>query len=766
MVFVYAILSAPFVAFALLLLAACVRWLSPKRHPDMDFRYMLGQTLCLLLVRSFYRIRTLDFDKVPARGGVILVANHVSYADVVVIGAFCPRPVRFLSWDGFEKNIFTRAIMRFYRTIPVAPTKAKEAVRRTTERLKSGELVCIFPEGQLTRTGALNAFRPGYELIARISGCPVVPVYVDGLWGSVFSHRNGTPFRQRPESWPRHITVRFGGVLSDTSPITARNALLDLGAAAFAERPELNRHLARAVVAAACSHPGLESIIDRASARTVFSNARTIAVAHALADRLKVLAPEPRVGIILPPGVPGTVANLACVFAGKTPVNLNFTLGSAALEHCFAKGGIKTVLTIDAFRAKISEKLEVPWPENTVDVLREIKALGKPGIVLRELAVRLLSGRLVCALWRLPKNGGDSEAALLFTSGSSGTPKGVVLSHRNLLANAEQIFESGIVPEDGRLLANLPIFHSFGHTVGIWFALVRGVCCVCLPSPLDTKRNVETIREEKVNTLIGTPTFYRSYLKKPVKEDFASVTRTIAGAEKTPVGFVKEWQEKIGGPYFEGYGATETSPVVAVNVPDAIDDEAPGGIRPGSKPGSVGRLIVGMSARVYDAITGEVVGFEKPGLLSVKGANVFTGYLDDEKKTAEALKDGWYSTGDLVRIDEEGFIFIEGRLSRFSKIAGEMVPHGAVEEAVVAAYNLDSDGEPKIAVAGRADVAKGEAVVLLTTVDIAPDDLREKLTAAGIANLWVPKVVKKVAAIPVLATGKLDLQAVKKLAAE
>ena len=766
MVIVYAILLVPVAALFLLLTASAVMWCLPGRHPDMDFRYLLGRTLCRVLVFLCYRTRVLNTELVPPSGAAILVANHVSYADVVIIGAFCPRPVRFLSWEGFESHLLTRLIMRFFRTIPVSPVKAKEAVRRTAERLKEGQLVCIFPEGQLTRTGALGAFRPGYELIARISGAPVIPVYVDGLWGSIFSHRHGKPFMQRPESWPRHILIRFGAPLPDSSVPTVRNALLDLGAVCFAERPELMVDAGRAVVMAACSHPGVKSVVDRAAARTEFSNARTVAVARAFAERLKVVAPEARVGIILPPGVPGTVANLACVFAGKTPVNLNFTLGRAALDHCFEKGGIKTVLTIDAFRAKISEKLTVPWPENTVDMLKELKALDKGAVIVRELAVRLLPGRMVCALWRIPRHGGDRECSLLFTSGSSGTPKGVVLSHRNVLANSEQIFESGIVPDEGRLLANLPIFHSFGHTVGIWFALVRGVSCVCLPSPLDAKRNIDAVREEKVNTLIGTPTFYRSYLKKLDKDAMASVERTIAGAEKTPAGFAKEWEEKIGGRYYEGYGATETSPVVAVNVPDSPDPEAPGGMRAGSKPGSVGRLIVGMSARVYDAITGEVVGFDKPGLLSVKGANVFGGYLDDEKKTAEALKDGWYATGDLVRIDAEGFIFIEGRLSRFSKIAGEMVPHGAVEEAVVAAYALDSEGDPKVAVAGRADAQKGEAVVLLTTLDINADELRDKLTAAGIANLWIPKIVKKVDAIPVLATGKLDLQALKKLAAE
>jgi acyl-[acyl-carrier-protein]-phospholipid O-acyltransferase/long-chain-fatty-acid--[acyl-carrier-protein] ligase len=764
---IYALLFIPFfVVPGLLLPVALVRWLSPRRHPDADFIYILSQTMCLLIVKCFYRTRILNPENVPAKGGALLIANHVSYVDVIVLGAYSPRPIRFMSWEGFENNFLLRIVMRSMKTIPVSPLRAKEAIRRACDKLKAGELVCIFPEGQLTRTGALNEFRPGYELIARISKVPVYPAFVDGLWGSVFSHRHGAPFRQTPTSWPRPITVRFGPVLADTAMVHARNALLDLGAEAFADRPEMGRHIAGAVVRAACAKPGVEAVVDRAAGKTVFTAARTVAVARVFAKRLKEIAPEKRVGLILPPGVPGTVVNLACLFAGKTPVNLNFTLGRTALEHCFAKADIRTVLTIDAFRAKVSEKMDVPWPENTVDMLTELKALNKGAVIANEIAVRALPGGLVTTLWGIPCQGGDAEAALLFTSGSAGTPKGVVLSHRNILSNAEQIFESGIVPDEGCLLSNLPIFHSFGHTVGIWFSLVRGVRCVCLPSPLDAKRNIEVIREEKVNTLIGTPTFYRGYLKKVTPGEKTTIERIIAGAEKTPAGFAAECEEKLGGRYFEGYGATETSPVVAVNVPDVADEDAPGGIRKGSKPGSVGRLIAGMTARVYSPLTGEALGFNETGLLSLKGANVFSGYLDDPAKTAESLKDGWYATGDLARIDEEGFIFIEGRLARFSKIAGEMVPHGAIEDAVVAAFGLPQDGEPQVAVSCRADAQKGEAVVLLTTVDIEAEDLRQKLTAAGLANLWVPKVIKKVPAIPVLATGKLDLRALKELAAE
>lgn len=764
MCFLFALLVAlilPPLAFVAFVLA---RWLSPRRHPEADLPYIFIQSACIVLVRLFYRTRRIGLENIPERGGAILICNHVSYADAAILGAYSPRPIRFLSWEGFERTPFMRLLMRSAKTIPVSPNKAKEAVRRACECLSAGELIGIFPEGQLTRTGALNEFRPGYGLIARISGAPVLPAYVDGLWGSFFSHRDGAPFSRRPSFRRRPITLRFGPLLTETSLMKSRQALLELGADAFSERAETGEHLLRAVVRSAGRRPGRTAIIDRASGRMEFSAARTAAAARALSKRLLQIAPEERVGIILPPGIPGVVANYACLMAGKVPVNLNFTLGRAALEQCFASAGIRTVLTVGAFREKVSEKLDVPWPANTVDVAEELRAL-KTRIVVAEAQVRLLPVSLLLALWRVPSEGGDAEATVLFTSGSSGAPKGVVLSHRNILSNAEQLHESGVVPAQARLLANLPIFHSFGHTVTLWYAFTRGVLCVCTPSPLDVSRNITVMREERVNIAIGTPTFLRGYLKRLKPGELPCLGRVVVGAEKTPAGFAEEWETKVGGRYYEGYGATETSPVVSVNVPDVPDSEAPGGVRLGNKAGSVGRLFPGMSVRIIDMETGEEADFNRHGLLHLRGPNVFRGYLGDPGRTSEVLRDGWYCTGDIARMDEEGFLYIEGRLSRFSKLGGEMVPHGVVEEAVNAALGLSPEGEPSIAIAGRSDAQKGEALVLLATMDVDMDLLRRKLAEAGLANLWIPKLFLRVPAIPVLASGKLDLRELRRLAA-
>jgi acyl-[acyl-carrier-protein]-phospholipid O-acyltransferase/long-chain-fatty-acid--[acyl-carrier-protein] ligase len=352
----------------------------------------------------------------------------------------------------------------------------------------------------------------------------------------------------------------------------------------------------------------------------------------------------------------------------------------------------------------------------------------------------------------------------LFTSGSSGEPKGVILSHRNILANLRQIEDADILPPTAVLLSSLPVFHSFGFTVGLWYFMTRDGTLVTLPSPLDTNGSIKAIKEERVTVTVGTPTFLRPYLRRATAEDLKSLEWVVVGAEKLPDDLAAGFGEQLQTAMLEGYGITETSPVLAVNVPDKAEDEAPNGIWTGNIRGSVGRPVMGVAVRFVDIETGAVLPIGQVGLLEVRGANVFTGYLGDPARTAEAIVDGWYRTGDLARLDDDGFLYLAGRLSRFSKIGGEMVPHGTVEQALLKALNLQASAEAVIAVSAVSDPAKGEQLVVLHTVDLDPDALRATLAAEGLANLWIPKVFKKVAVIPILGTGKLDLNKLRQLA--
>ena len=330
-----------------------------------------------------------------------------------------------------------------------------------------------------------------------------------------------------------------------------------------------------------------------------------------------------------------------------------------------------------------------------------------------------------------------------------------------------QIDASGLLPVAEKILGNLPIFHSFGFTVTLWYPLLRGCGVVTLPSPLDVKKAADVIEGESVTVLVGTPTFLKPYLKRIEPDKLKSLRYVVAGAEKTPDGFADLWERRMGSTYLEGYGLTETSPVVSVNLPHKPSEgDYPGSSDDGSRRGSVGRLMPGQVARILNPDTLEEWPLDAVGLLALKGPNVFEAYLDDPDRTAE-VKDGeWFITGDLARIDADGFIYIEGRLSRFSKIAGEMVPHGTIEEALNEAFDLLDSEYPMLAVGARADASKGEALVLLAAMNLSVEQVREALTGAGFTNLWIPKEIKQVDAIPTLATGKLDLRAIKEIAAE
>ena len=457
------------------------------------------------------------------------------------------------------------------------------------------------------------------------------------------------------------------------------------------------------------------------------------------------------------------MANLAVLFAGKIPVNLNFTSGRAAIEASLRLGEVSTVLTAEAVQKKV---VNFPWPEKTLDLRQEIMACGKLTILKWLAAAWLLPGKLLATLLGLPKVGGHEEAGLLFTSGTAGEPKGVPLSHRNILGNCAQISATGILPKEETLLACLPIFHSMGFTATLWYPVLRGCRIVTTPSPLDSRRIAEVIAAERVTVLVGAPTFIRPLLKKAERHELRSLHFAVSGAEKMPVELHDAFKERFGVELLQGYGLTETTPVTNINLPEPLKKVRGAEAHRGHRLGSVGRLLPGMTARIMDAENGAELPLSSGGVVWFRGPNVFAGYLKDEQKTRAALRDGWFNTGDLGRFDEDGFLYIEGRLSRFSKVGGEMVPHGTVEQKINEAYQIDQGEGPAIVVVGVPDTSKGEALVLLTSIAINGDELREKLFQAGLPNLWIPKIIRRVEKIPLLGSGKTDFKGCRKLAME
>jgi acyl-[acyl-carrier-protein]-phospholipid O-acyltransferase / long-chain-fatty-acid--[acyl-carrier-protein] ligase len=715
----------------------------------------------LPLMRLLYRVRAVGRERLP-RGGFLLLPNHITWVDAIILLIACPRPIRFMIAEEFYRNRWLHWVLRIVRCIPITPRRAKDAMRLAAEMIRDGEIICVFPEGELTRSGVLGGLRRGYELIARRAEAPVVPVWLDQLWGSIFSFQGGRFFRKWPQHFPYPAAVEFGPPLSpnEADTATVREHLLKLGERCFSRRPALQASLGVAAVRGLARHPFRTAVLEGMDGSSL-SRSKLLGAAAALSRHLRREHPEKRIAIVLPASKGAVVANLAVVLANKVPVGLNFTSGRNALVRAREIAGLTTAISARAFSPRIPD---FPWPQNVIQ-LDEVLPKMKRQIFLWWMAAILLPASGLARLLGLAREGDNEEAVLLFTSGSSGDPKGVVLSHRNLVGNVAQFRIVLDATKEDLVLASLPFFHSFGCTVTLWFPLIDGVRVITYPNPLDAAKCAQLIGEHRVTVVLAAPTFLRGYLRKAAPEQFATVRLTITGAEKLPRHLAEAFEEKIGKPVFEGYGLTETSPVVSVNLPNPTPSTPGETIQPASRPGSVGKLVPGVAAEIRDPDTGEKLSLHDSGMLWLRGPNIFEGYLNDAQRTADVLQAGWLKTGDLGRFDEDGFLFIEGRLSRFSKIGGEMVPHETLEHKIAAALALSQEGERSIAITSVIDEQKGEALVLLTTTPIDQTNLRTQLHQAGVPNLWIPKTIRQVEKIPVLATGKLDLRACAELAA-
>lgn len=729
-----------------------------RSNPAQRALYALG----FFLGRAFYRVDAFGQERLPS-GGFLLLPNHISFVDAIILQVACrQRRIRYIVDQAWYDKPLLHPLLKLLGCIPIAPRRAKEAVRFAAEHIRAGEIVCLFPEGQLTRSGTLLRLQRGYELIARQAGAPVVPVWLDQLWGSIFSHQGGKVFRKWPRQIPYRVTVAFAEALpGERADIaTVREELLKLGEFCFSRRPSLDRHLGRAAVAGLKRRPFATAVIDGIDHSTL-SNAKLLGAAAALSRELRQKFPDDsRIAIVLPASKGAVVANLAVVLAGKVPVGLNFTSGRAAIESCCQRANLRVAITATAFMQRLGD---FPWP-NEVVRLDEIMPPIRMSIFRWWMRSLFLPARLLCRSLEIPKQAGPDEAILLFTSGSSGDPKGVVLTHRNILGNVAQFNALLDAAKTDAILASLPFFHSFGSTVTLWYPLLEGVRTITTPNPLESAKNAALIEKYKITLLLAAPTFLRGYLRKAEPEQFRSLRLIITGAEKLPLDLAEAFEEKFGKHVFEGYGLTETSPVVSVNLPEPEPKSPNDVVQPSSRAGSVGKMAPGIAAEIREPETDRKLSLHQSGMLWLRGVNIFGGYLHDAERTAEVLRDGWFKTGDIGRFDEDGFLYIEGRLSRFSKIGGEMVPHEALEQKILSSLGLSGQSDRLVAIVGVSDESKGEAVVLLSAVDVDLAQLREKLREAGVPNLWIPKKICRLEAIPLLASGKLDLTRCKEAA--
>jgi acyl-[acyl-carrier-protein]-phospholipid O-acyltransferase/long-chain-fatty-acid--[acyl-carrier-protein] ligase len=727
--------------------------------PDALLRFVLW-----FLTRTVYRIRVNGVENIPAKGGALFVCNHLSLADAMLLLASTDRNVRFMMYKAHYELPWIKPGARMLGVIPISseqrPREMLKSLQAASDAIKNGEVVCIFAEGQITRIGQMMPFRRGFERIMKDVEAPIIPVALDGVWGSIFSFDRGRFLWKWPRRFPHPVTVNYGKPMPHTStPFEVRQAVQELQAEAWTYRKAHMKTLHRAFVRTARTHPFRFAMADAQNKKVSFTSVliRTIF----LGGRLKkVCGNQKMIGLLLPPSVPGALVNFACLLAGKVPVNLNYTVSEETLASCIRQCEIQTVITSKTFLEKV--KLKVPCQTVFLEDLAANPGLGEK-LVAMFIALLFPAGLLERALGREKKIALDDLATVIFSSGSTGEPKGVMLSHYNVGSNIEQLEQVFGLGKSDCVLGVLPFFHSFGFTGTLFLPAVTGVGAVYHPNPLDAKTIGPLVNDYAATFLLATPTFLQLYLRGCAPEDFGSLRVVMTGAEKLPDRLAAAFEEHFGIRPLEGYGCTECAPAVAVNTHDF---RSAGFRQVGGKRGKIGHPLAGVSVRIVDPDTRAPQPMGQPGLMLVRGPNVMQGYLGKPEKTAEVLHDGWYTTGDIAAIDEDGFLQITDRLSRFSKIGGEMVPHIKVEERL---HELAGITEQTFVVAGVPDEKKGERLVVLHKLpDARLAEVLEKLTQTDLPNLWKPRADQffKVENFPLLGTGKLDLRKVKDIAAQ
>lgn len=736
-----------------------------RKLPQSLVRY-----ITTVLVTRRYHIEVLGFNNIPEQRAVLLLGNHVSWIDWAIIQIASPRPVRFVMQRELYERWYLKWFLDFFGVIPIASSRIKEALKRINELLRANEVVCLFPEGAISRTGLLGVFQRGYEkAVADVDGV-ILPFYLHGLWGSRFSRANSRLRDNHRRGVKRHIIVAFGETLSIETPAQkVKTRVFELSVTAWKHFAHTLQPLPRAWCHTVKKMGSSLAIAD--SNGSTLSGHRALTAVIALAQLIDRNSPEQNIGLLLPNTSAGIIANMATLLRGKTVVNLNYTAPRQSVIKAIEKADIHSVYTSRRFINKLRQRgIHFSGPLGNAklfyleDLSQQLSLAVKLGILL---TVKLLPGGMLHRLFGRSVSI-DSPAAILFSSGSEGEPKGIVLSHKNIMSNIKQVSDVLNKQDDDVIMGSLPLFHAFGLTVTSLMPLIEGLPVICHPDPTDVLNTAKAIGRYRVSVLCATSTLLRLYTKNrrvhPLMLE--SLRLIIAGAEKLNRNVREKFELKFNKLIYEGYGATETSPVAAVNVPDRMDTSY-WRVQIGNKPTTVGLPVPGTSLRIVHPKTLEDLPVGEDGLILIGGIQVMQEYLKDAQKTAEVLieRDGitWYKTADKGHTDEDGFLTVVDRYSRFAKIGGEMISLGAVEEHIAQAFN---GHEQEIVAVALPDAQKGEKIILLVAGNIESNAIKPRLLTTHCNPLMIPSAVYGIPQVPKLGSGKTDFNMAKKIALE
>ncbi|MGR9085747.1 MAG: AMP-binding protein [Gammaproteobacteria bacterium] len=703
------------------------------------------------VLTCLYRIDIVGFENYRAAGKrVLIVANHTSFLDPLLLWVFLPDEITFAINTHISQRWWLRPFLGLSQVFPMDPTHPI-SLKDLVHHLQHDTKTVIFPEGRITVTGSLMKIYDGTGMVADRSEAAILPIRIDGAKYTHFSRLNNV-VRLR---WFPKITIQIlpAAVISVPKPLRGKvrrkfsgRILEDIMTDMMFSTSNYRRTIFSALLEARQIHGGNHLIAEDLERKPLSYNqliTRIIALGKPIS---RISAPGENVGLLLPNSTGTLCVVMSLQLHGRVPAMLNYSTGTAGMLSACNTALVQTVLTSRRFieKGKLTEEAEQLAMKTNLVYLEDIAA----SLSRQDKLKAWLQGKTSRLWYRDSQFNPDSPAVILFTSGSEGTPKGVVLSHSNILANLKQLeARISFTPQD-TVLNFLPMFHSFGFTVGTMLPVLNGMYVFFYPTPLHYSVIPEIAYEIKATIMFGTNTFYAAYGKKANPYDFFNMRYVVAGAEKLQAGTRALWADKFGIRILEGYGATETTPITSVNTPMEY------------KEGTVGRFMPHMQYKLEP-----VPGINDAGKLHVSGPNIMLGYLlaDNPGRLVppeSIYGKGWYDTGDIVHVDDEGFITIRGRSKRFAKVSGEMVSLTAVEQLATNAWP-----DAHHAAISLPDARKGEQVILLTT---RKDATLHALAHAseGVAAIMLPKKIIPVDAIPVLATGKTDYLAVTQLAAE
>jgi acyl-[acyl-carrier-protein]-phospholipid O-acyltransferase/long-chain-fatty-acid--[acyl-carrier-protein] ligase len=741
----------------------------------------LVRLLFAYIVSRRYRINVEGMKNIPEKKGVLLLGNHISWIDWAIVQIACPRPVRFVMLKSIYERWYLKWFFQLFGCIPIqSGASSQQSLEQVAELLNNGEVVCLFPEGMISRNGHLAEFRRGYERAAEMCQDDVVilPFYLRGLWGSQFSRSSENFKRVRGGGIRRDLIVAFGQPLAkDVDVSVLKRRVFDLSISSWQAYAKTLPALPHAWIDSVKRQGNTLSIADTLGQPLSTQQALTGVIAFS--QRIKRLSPEKNIGLLLPTSAGGILANMAVLLCGKTVVNLNYTASSEAFSSSLEQAEIKTVYTSKRFLDKLRKKgfnFEEILSQYNVIYLEEVKeSIPKWKMLTTLIAVKLLPTWLLKLLYARTVDNQDT-AAILFSSGSEGLPKGIQLSHMNIMANLKQIADVLNTREDDVVMASLPLFHAFGLTVTQFMPLIEGMPLVCHADPTDALACAKAVAKYRATIMCGTSTFLRLYCRNNKVHPLMleSLRITVSGAEKLNPAVREAFKSKFNKDIYEGYGATETTPVAGVNIPAVLSTED-WKVQVGDKPGTVGMPLPGTSFKIVDPDSFEELPTDEDGMILIGGAQVMQGYLNNPEKTHQVIKeiDGirWYVTGDKGHLDKDGFLTIVDRYSRFAKLGGEMISLSVVEsnvqKAIQASIHDESEQVDDIEViaVNLPDDKKGEKIILLSEAELDHAALREMMLASGCNPLMVPSEILTVEVLPKLGSGKVDFAKAKVLAA-